>query len=204
MKYIITLMIFALVGCTSVSDEISAYQKMQIEVFEREAYTPETSRKNIHQYIEVLARQLFDTANIIDPNIPLMVGTFLPSTTLKPGLNMDLNQIGLQLQESFTTLSTQAGLNVIDFKVTGNIEVNPLADTMISRDKDSLKTNLKVGYMLTGTYSIQQNEIVINARLIDITDNSIVAAATDEVPTNMMWSHSKVNMKNNQIYRGEY
>lgn len=204
MRLLLLVTILLISGCTTVSQEISAYQKSQIEVLKREPYQPKVSKTSFHAHVELLARQLFDTANSIDSNRAIVVGTFLPADSLTPSLNQQVNQFGLQLQESFATFSTQAGLTVVEFKAMSAIHMMPSADQMLSRDQQKINQNVNAEYMLTGTYIPMEHALNVNVRLIDTTNNTIVAAATGPVPLNSMWSHEKVKMQNNQIYRGEY
>jgi len=111
---------------------------------------------------------------------------------------------GIQIQESFATFATQAGLNIVEFKTLPRVKVTKMADIMMSRAVDELDPRINADYMITGTYMQQQSSLVVNVRLIRVFDKTIIAAATDYLPIDSMWSHSKVQMKNNQIYRGEY
>lgn len=204
MKYLFIILVTMLAGCTTISDEVASFQKKQIEVLERKGYEPETLEGTLHQSVERMARQLFDTSIGLDVHSPVVVGTFLPVSNLEHEKNSNLQRIGLQIQESFITLSTQAGLKVIEHRALPSIMMTPNSDVMLSRTQVMQDQKINAGYMLTGTYSIQQNSLMVNARLIRIEDKSLVAAATDYIATNSMWSHSKVQLNDNQIYRGEY
>lgn len=204
MKFIIALLAFALAGCTAISQEVASFQKSRIEVVSRDNYVPPSSEGKLHWYVERLARQLFDTANSIDVNRSIIVGTFVPAQTLKLDENIELQKFGLQLQESFATFSTQAGLNVVEFKTLPGVQITETSDLMLSRDIEQLSKKINAEYMLTGTYVQQENSLIVNVRLISVSDKSLVAAATDYLPLNSMWSHSKVKMTGDQLYRGEY
>lgn len=204
MKLFILFLVTFLTGCGAVSDSLQSLSKSQVEVVPRLQYQPSSNEGQLHGYIEQLARQLFDTANTIDVNRPLIVGTFLPAQTLTAESNKELMPYGIQLQESFMTFSTQAGLNVVEFKTLSAIKVTPNADLMISREVAELNERIKAEYLLTGTYMQQQNSLIVNVKLINFADKSLVAAATDYIPLNSMWSHNKVQMKNQRLYRGEY
>ncbi|NVK25694.1 MAG: hypothetical protein HWE10_12260 [Gammaproteobacteria bacterium] len=204
MRFLIVIIASILAGCSTISNEISAFQKSRIEVIERENYTPRSEEGRLHSHIERLARQLFDTANAIDLNRPVIVGTFLPAKSLQAETNDSIQPYGLQLQESFATFSTQAGLKVIEYKALSSVHVTPNADIMLSRDIQQLSQRVQAEYLLTGTYIQQENSLIVNVRLINILDQSLIAAATDYLPMNSMWSHSKVRTKDQQLYRGEY
>lgn len=166
--------------------------------------TVQPQSNSIHYYVRQLTEQLFDTANNIDIQKRVAVGTILP-VALNSGNNLpDAGSFGLQVQESLTTLSAQAGLTVVEFKTMPNINIKQNYDQMLSRQLEQLDTKINADYFLTGTYSQQQNSLVLNIRLIDIKSKSIIAAATDYMPTNTMWSQSKVISRDNSLYRSEY
>jgi TolB-like protein len=75
---------------------------------------------------------------------------------------------------------------------------------MLSRQVDELNPTISADYFLTGTYTMQENSTMVNIRLIQVPENIVLAAATDYVPNDAMWSSSKVTLKNNQIYRNRY
>jgi TolB-like protein len=84
------------------------------------------------------------------------------------------------------------------------IKVGENYDIMHSRELTELDTQVQADYYLTGTYSEQENSLVVNIRLVDIPSKKILAAATDYIPVNTMWSRTKVNVRDNIIYRSEY
>ena len=159
---------------------------------------------NLHGYAEQLARQLFDTSGYIDSSNGIVIGTILPADTLSPSDNLKLSHIGLQLQESFTTLATQAGLKVIEYKTLNNVELVNNADLMLTRDVNKILNNVNAQYVLTGTYIPMENDIIVNVRLIESYNKTIVAAATATVPLSTLWDHNKVKIQNHGLYRGEY
>jgi TolB-like protein len=112
--------------------------------------------------------------------------------------------LGLQIQESLMTFATQAGLKVIEYKTMPNIKISEQSDKMLSRQVNELSPTISADYFLTGTYTLQENNTMVNIRLIQVPENIVLAAATDYVPNDVMWSNSKISMKHNQIYRSAY
>lgn len=156
---------------------------------------------SLHGHVEKLARQLFNTSQLIDTTNTVAVGTILP-TMHHGGDLLPLNlALGLQIQESLITFATQAGLKVIEYKTMRNIKISTQADKMLSRQVNELNPTFAADYFLTGTYTLQESSTMVNIRLIQIPENIVLAAATDYVPNNTMWSSSKVYIKNNQIHR---
>jgi TolB-like protein len=137
---------------------------------------------SLHQHITQLARQLFSSSNRLQFNETVAVGSFLPVEDLA-GNNVPLNAtLGQQIQESLVTLSTQAGMNVIEYKTANSLKLEPNLDIMLSRDIQKVNKNITIDYFLTGTYTFSLSGLVVNARLIDVSDSSVIAAATDIVP----------------------
>jgi TolB-like protein len=158
----------------------------------------------LHKHVENLARQLLSTSQIIDTTRTVAVGTILPTMqTNGESLPAD-SALGLQIQESLMTFATQAGLKVIAYKTMPNIKIGEQADKMLSRQVDDLNPTIAADYFLTGTYTLQETSTMVNIRLIQVPENIVLAAATDYVPNDAMWSASKVTLKNNQIYRNGY
>jgi TolB-like protein len=161
-------------------------------------------KMGLHDYAEQIARQLFDTSGYIDSSNGIVIGTILPADTLTPSENLKLSHVGLQLQESFATFATQAGLKVIEYKTLNNVELIDNADLMLSRNVEKVLDNVNAQYVLTGTYISMDNDIIVNVRLIESYNKTIVAAATATVPLGSLWDHNKVKIQNHSLYRGEY
>jgi len=155
----------------------------------------------IHQNVTTLANKLFSNAKNIKLSQSVAVGTFLP-IHLKSSPNLaEQHFVGLQIQESFITLATQAGLNVVEYKTASAIKVTPGADIMLSRDTYELSVNVEAQYFLTGTYSEHDNKLIVNARIIDLADKKVIAAATGYIPMPSLNDKQNITIKNKMLYR---
>ncbi|MEP0356399.1 MAG: FlgO family outer membrane protein [Paraglaciecola sp.] len=158
----------------------------------------------LHGHVEKLVRQLLSTSQPFDSSANIAVGTILPAKH-NSGQQLPAHaSLGLQIQESVMTFVTQAGLSVVEYKTMPSININNQADEMLSRNIKELADSISVDYFLTGTYTLQESSTLVNIRLIKIPENTVLAAATDYVPNDAMWSATKVTIKNNQIYRNGY
>lgn len=164
----------------------------------------DSSELSVHHYVEQLAKQLLFTAKPINLTQSVAVGTFLPIESINGNNMPGANVLGQQIQESFVTLATQAGLNVIEFKTAKAIKIQQNQDLMLSRQISEINPYVRADYYLTGTYTAQQKNIAINARLIEASSQKVIAAATDFIPANVMWAQGKVIMKDKSIYRKAY
>jgi len=195
MKIISFLLLLLFVGgCTITSSQ-------EADKYDQTPIKSKLSENSIHYYVSQLAEQMFKTSIKIDLNQSVAVGTFLPAASLSESSD---SSIGHQIQESFTTLAAQAGLTITEFKSMTAIRVNKNSDVMLSRDLAELSQKIDVDYYLTGTFLKQETSYVVNARLIDVKTQKIIAAATDYIPLNSIWSDSKVMLKSQKIYRKGY
>lgn len=150
--------------------------------------TATLNQDSLHFYVSQLARQLFASANQMQFNEAVAVGSFLPIDDIE-GKNVPPSfTLGQQIQESFVTLATQAGLTVVEFKTTSTIKLDNNLDIMLSRDLKKINPNIEIDYFLTGTYSFQQTGLAVNARLIDASTSNVIAAATDLIPRYLLHS----------------
>ncbi len=197
-------------GCSSV-DETAMPVQMDIEENQEPVivlahdthYMPSLERDSVHQYSEILATQLFQSLRSLKPQSRVAVGTFgdVDNLALNPVKNSPIYMLGLQLQESMTTLLVQRGIRVVSFKAREQLLIKPDQDLMLSRDVSNLQQVQSIDYYLTGTITPQEQGVVVNARLIDVESKDVVAASTNYIPRNVLWSDEKVRLKNGQIYR---
>ncbi|WP_445425218.1 FlgO family outer membrane protein [Alishewanella sp. HL-SH06] len=74
------------------------------------------------------------------------------------------------------------GVPVLDYKVTDYIRVTPQGDFVLSRDFNELSAELPIKYVVTGTATLHQAGIMLNARLIQIDSKRVISAARTFVP----------------------
>jgi TolB-like protein len=171
----------------------------------KKANAPELTGNNeqllIHKNVTRLANSLFSSAKNIHLAQSVAVGTFLPiHLTNSPNLAKQ-KFIGLQIQESFITLATQAGLNVVEFKTASAIKIAANADVMLSRNIKELQSDINAQYFLTGTYSEHDNKLIVNARIIELANQKVIAAATDYIAMPSLQNKQKITIKDKMIYR---
>ena len=178
------------------------------------------SEHGVHHYVSKLAKQLFgsnDAMNIktlgvnkaqAETNLNhkrIAIGTFLPVERLEKDLN-DVSelQLGLQVQESLQSLLVQLGFQVVEFKLTNDIYLRNDQDKVLSRSLQDLESAHQVEYYVSGTLLRQEDAYVVNAKVINVKSKQVLAAATEYIPDNALWSSTKVKMKRDKLYRVAY
>lgn len=73
---------------------------------------------------------------------------------------------------------------VFDVRLTRDIVINETGEFSLSRDIKKIRDTYKIGGVITGTYSVAENNIIINARAIDIDTGLVVSSAQIQIPLN--------------------
>jgi TolB-like protein len=84
---------------------------------------------------------------------------------------------GRSLAESFFNELFVRGFNVADFRGQRALRVNPTGEFFITRDTKRISSKVQNSYVLVGTYTIVDNKVLINARIMDNVTGQIVASA---------------------------
>lgn len=157
----------------------SVYQPVKLE--DPSLFNPKLNFVLLNEYVEQMAMDLHH--NLQGQMItPVAITSFVTlDSTLK-----NASLLGNQLSEYFITELKNVGIPVSEHKVTGAIEVTPNGDFAMSRDLYELNPELDINYVLTGTLIENKRGTVINARVVSLQDNSVVASATKLVP-NLVW-----------------
>lgn len=137
-----------------------------------------------------------------NPNPKLAVTSFLPIEQLSLNqTDADELQLANQLAESMLSYAVNIGLDAVDFRLRQQVLLLPDHEQALSRTLDSLKQHSQADAVLTGTYVIQEDALIVNARLIDVQTNRVIAAATDYIPINVFWSEQQVMKRGDYLYR---
>ena len=169
MKRVITVLAvaLALVGCGS-ADPIN-----------RELGDPRQAAKGmeLNWLVARMTDQLMERKSLTTLTEPIAVASFVDLDTLK-----DTNWMGQQIEESFIYELNRRGEVVVDFKTTGNIQVTPQGDFVMSRNYKDLSSRLPISRILTGTFSRNQQGILVNARIIDLRTKMVETTAQSLIP----------------------
>mgnify|MGYP004002678329 FL=1 len=97
-----------------------------------------------------------------------------------------IDKVGRALTEVMMHEMQVRGFRVVDFKVTDFISVRGNGDSIFSRDISKLNKEEDINYILAGTYTKHIDGIVLNMRLIDMSDHVVVSSAQATIPRRFM------------------
>lgn len=203
MKYLFTvLLVSSLLGCTNYYAEP---QSASVPVIRHESTTGLNSR-SLDYYTQRLATALFTdlVKNSTTPYTQLAISSFLPIRQLSlDGLNVQEIELADQLAESMLTEAVQRGYVAVDVRLRKELLLKADHEQAFSRQLTELRQQHRADALLSGTYTAQEDGFMVNVRLIDLHSQQVLAAATDYVPDNVMWSTEKMRKRGGYLYRSE-
>jgi TolB-like protein len=138
------------------------------------------AHQTIDKTIQDLANRLFSSSRISKEAInDIAITSFV-----------DLHQFdktthfGRTLSEGFFDELFIRGFNVSDFRGQGTLSINKEGEYFLTRDVKLLNKDVQSDYILVGTYTIFENKILINARIMDNQNGRILASARANYITN--------------------
>ena len=132
----------------------------------------------LSEYIEVMSMDLMNSIDSSSIKGPIAVTSFVNlNSTLKT-----TSLLGNHISEYFINELRNTNFPVTDFKVTGFIQVTPDGDLAMSRKIFELKDNLEVAYILTGTLIQNERGVIVNARIVSLSTNTILSSTTKLLP----------------------
>jgi TolB-like protein len=156
-------------------------------------------------YTERLARQLFaqlDDSPLWLTRPQIAVSSFLPATALSlQDANSEQRDFANQLSESMLAHSREFGYAVYEYRLSNEVLLAGEYEQALSRQLSDINRKGSANTLLTGTYTLQQDAVIVNARLIHIPSKQVLAAVTDYIPANVLWSTQQVNKRGAMFYR---
>ncbi|MDZ7869482.1 MAG: FlgO family outer membrane protein [Rheinheimera sp.] len=152
-------------------------------------------------YTERLAGRLFAGIQPL-PKGALAVVSFTQLHSLAPDpYNLSQNLLGLQLQESMIAVASQRGYQVKELRAGQAVEVFSDHERLLTRKLTELATQQAVRYVIVGTLNQAEQYTTVNARMVDIQTNTVVAAASDLIPAEVLGATEQVQLRQQKLYR---
>lgn len=75
---------------------------------------------------------------------------------------------------------------IIELRLSKGVEVNAAGEFFLSRDINKLRDEYKVSGVVTGTYSVADGNLTINARVIDVNTGLIISSGQTYLPVKLL------------------
>ncbi|KJF98225.1 FlgO family outer membrane protein [Photobacterium leiognathi] len=162
----------------------------------------DTPRHTVDYFVEGLANQLVTSNQYLTASTPLAVTSFVDLQDMT-----ETNWLGNVVSENFMYQMQQRGFTVVDYKSTGVIKVTNDGDFSISRNWRELASQQPVDYVLTGTMLRQSGGVLVNARIIGMRSNVVIATAQGFLPAERIGRDldfmNKIQLRNGVIMRSD-
>lgn len=152
-------------------------------------------------YTERLADQLFHKLQPLESGA-VAVTTFADVQLMAPDISRKSSyNASLQLQESMQTVATQLGYQVSEIRLNDAVLVHSGFENSLGRDVSQLAQNQQARYVITGTLTEGEVHITVNAKLIDLKSQQVLAAASSVIPVAVLWPNEQLQLRHNKLYR---
>jgi len=90
---------------------------------------------------------------------------------------------------------------ILEVRLTKGVHVNSAGEFTLSRDVNKLKDEYKISGVVTGTYSLAEGNLTINARVIDVNTGIVVSSAQTYIPVNWIPDASFSNVTSSKAMK---
>jgi len=132
----------------------------------------------VNEYIEQMTTSMKRSIADIDLGSGIAVTPFI---NLSSGMK-DTSLLGNHISEYFINELRNSGLPVSDYKVKGIIQGTTHGTLMMTDELAMLKKNKHVGYVLTGTLIKHARGTMVNARIVSVDSNVVIASSSRLIP----------------------
>lgn len=95
------------------------------------------------------------------------------------------NWLGQTISEQFIHELYIRKFNILDFKLTGNIQLTQSGEFALTRDWTKLNKNINVQRILTGTMSRNEEGVILNVRIVNAENNLVESTSSAFIPRSM-------------------
>jgi TolB-like protein len=166
--------------------------------------TPYSKERDINYYVRGMMQDLVANLQYVNATTPVAVVSFV---MLDSNYN-DSNLLGIQIAESLIHEVHKFGIPVIDFKTTGFIRITEQGDFAFSKDYEDFSGEMPARYIVGGTMLKHTDGYLINARIVGMQSQAVVASAQSFIPNSvsdpilMMSAAPKSSNRNENVQLG--
>jgi len=132
---------------------------------------------NFNFRMEILAAQLDKNATRKEPSNTYIVTSFTNLDKLS-----DTSALGRLISENLMHGLQMNKWQVLEARLTKGIDITSAGEFSLSRDVNKLKEEYKISGIVTGTYSVAEGNLTINARVIDVNTGIVISSAQTYIP----------------------
>ena len=136
-----------------------------------------TPEGNLNSRVIFLADQLVRNIDNRFRYEPVVVTSFVNLDNMK-----ETSSLGRLIAENLIHELQVRGWKVFDIRLAKDIVVKPQGEFSITRDIRNIRNYYRVNSVITGTYVITSNSVIVNARIIDVKSGVVVSTGQIVLP----------------------
>ncbi len=109
-------------------------------------------------------------------------GTYVVTSFTNLDKLNDTNELGRLIAENLMHGLQVHKWQILEIRLTKDIELSSDGEFALSREMEKLKEEYNISGIVTGTYSMAEGNITINARVIDASSGLLYSSAQEYVP----------------------
>lgn len=151
----------------------------------RQVIIPDNTGELLNHYIGRLASDLTTGLEQGEPGrTPIRDGLLICTFTELRRLNRT-SSLGRYLAEELMHAFQSRSFTVVEMRKTENIIIaESHGEFGLSRNLGDIQEQFAADAMLTGTYTVLENEVLVNARIVDHRSATLLSSATVSIPRN--------------------
>lgn len=140
--------------------------------------------QDIHQQNGKFNDRMNTLADQLDKNavINRLSSTFIVTSFTDLDKLGDTTPLGRLISENLMHGLQLHKWQILEARLTKGIDVTEAGEFSLSRDINKLKDEYKISGVVTGTYSVAEGNLTINARVIDINTGMVISSAQTYIP----------------------
>jgi TolB-like protein len=181
---ILTLLVFALSGCAQFSREKQEPVSLTVQQPTNNSHGEATG---LVLSVEAMAAELLTNLDDGDPFSGDISGGMVVTTFVETKKLTRTSSFGRYLSEQLMNEFQRRSYPVIEIRKSTEIRVQAKRGEFgLARDEDELQTDIAADTMLTGTYFIGPDDIIVTARILNNKSAMVMASSTVIFPKNKL------------------
>jgi TolB-like protein len=164
-------LIFILSGCSTGFDpDIKAL--LDNKLFSPSYGGNPPPKNELYWLVEDMVAEMLSNNEFVGRQNAIAVTSIVDLTKLQ-----ETGRLGHQITEGIVHYLHSNGFRVVDFKLTGTIQVTPEGDFIHSRDWEELKGEQAIDYLVSGTLDQYDSGLYISVRMVGLQSQVVVASS---------------------------
>ena len=143
----------------------------------------QSQAEELHDIIGTMALELFANLEDPDPQVGVLADGIAMGTFVELKKLTRTSSFGRYLAEQLMAEFQQHGYNVIEARKSNSMLVQERrGEYGLSRNLDEIRRSIAARTMVTGTYTLAGDKIMVNAKVLDNKDATLLSSATTLFP----------------------